>query len=615
MKKYSLPSLFVLFTLLIAACAPQATPAPVQNEQPTAVPAPTATPEPIEEAKTIVDIAVEDGRFTTLVAALEAADLAGALQGDGPFTVFAPTDDAFAALPEGTVEGLLADTDALSNVLLYHVVEGQVMAPDVLGLDGQEVETLSTESILITIDGDKVMINESTVIIPDIEASNGVIHVIDQVLLPPAPEEAMEESDEMMEEAKTIVDIAVEDGRFTTVVAALEAAGLVEALQGAGPFTVFAPTDDAFAALPEGTVEGLLGDPVALANVLLYHVVDGKVMAEDALGLDGQKVETLSGETILITIDSGSVMINESTVIIPDIEASNGVIHVIDQVLLPPAPEEAMEEAKTIVDIAVEDGRFTTLVAALEAAGLVDALQADGPYTVFAPTDEAFAALPEGTIEALLADSDALSNVLLYHVAEGKAMAADVVALDGQKVETLQGQYVDISVDGDNVMIDEALVIIPDIEASNGVIHVIDSVILPESRSVAEIAVEDGRFTTLVAALEAAGLAETMASEGSFTVFAPTDDAFAALPAGTVEGLLADIDALTNVLLYHVVDGKVMAMEVIGLDGQQVETLSGETILITIDGESVKINESTVIIPDIEASNGVIHVIDAVLIP
>jgi len=417
----------------------------------------------------------------------------------------------------------------------------------------------------------------------------------------PEPTTVPTEEPEM---SKSIVDIALEDGRFTTLVTAVQAAGLAETLSGEGSYTVFAPTDDAFAALPEGTVEGLLADIPALTNVLLYHVLEGAVMAADVVELSS--AETLQGQSVDISTEGGKVMIDGAEVLITDIEASNGVIHVIDSVILP--------ETRDIVDIAVEDGRFTTLVAAVEAAGLVDALKGEGPYTVFAPTDDAFAALPEGTVEALLADIPALT-ILLYHVIEGKVMAADVVELNNAM--TLQGQYVDIAVEDGNVMVDNAQVIITDIEASNGVIHVIDTVILPETRDIVDIAVEDGRFTTLVTAVQAANLVDTLKSEGPFTVFAPTDDAFAALPVGTVEGLLADIPALTNVLLYHVVPGKVMAADVLGLDGQSAETaLKGQSISITVDGDSVVLNDNVnVIITDIEASNGVIHVIDAVLLP
>ena len=137
----------------------------------------------LKKCRNIVDIAVEDGRFTTLVTALTEAELVETLQGDGPFTVFAPTDDAFAALPEGTIEALLADIPALTDILLYHVVAGKVMAADVVELDA--ATTVQGQDVAISTDMGKVMVNGAEVIITDIEASNGVIHVIDSVLLLP----------------------------------------------------------------------------------------------------------------------------------------------------------------------------------------------------------------------------------------------------------------------------------------------------------------------------------------------------------------------------------------------------------------------------------------------
>ncbi|HRK90807.1 MAG TPA: fasciclin domain-containing protein [Anaerolineales bacterium] len=325
MKRNSLfVGLLVAVSLVLAACAPAATPTPAP--EPTAIPEPTATPEP--ELADIVDTAVADGRFTTLVAAVEAAGLVETLKGEGPFTVFAPTDDAFAALPEGTVESLLLpeNKQALTDILLYHVVAGKVMAADVTGLES--ATTVLGKDIAIKVDMGNVYINDAQVIITDIETSNGVIHVIDAVILPPSDEAA---------ESNTIVDIAVADGRFTTLVAALQAAELVETLSGEGPFTVFAPTDDAFAALPAGTVEDLLKpeNKQALTDILLYHVVSGKVMAADVVGLTS--ATTVLGKDLTITVTDGKVFLNDTVeVIITDIEASNGVIHVIDAVLLPP---------------------------------------------------------------------------------------------------------------------------------------------------------------------------------------------------------------------------------------------------------------------------------------
>ena len=465
-----------LLAAVLAACGDDDEPDPTPTPPP-ATPAAAASPE--AKPATIVEIAVADGRFGTLAAALEAAGLVETLQGDGPFTVFAPTDDAFAALPEGTVEGLLEDIPALTDILLYHVVSGDVKAADVVTL--QSAETLQGGSLSITVEGDVVRINGAQVVIADIEASNGTIHVIDAVLLPPAPEEATAEPTEAPTEAPapgTIVDIAVADGRFETLVAALGAADLVDALSGEGPFTVFAPTDDAFAALPEGTVEGLLEDIPALTAILLYHVVAGDVKAADVVTLDS--AETLQGAALSISVEGDVVRINGAQVVIADIEASNGTIHVIDAVLLPPAPEDSAAQAEgpgTIVDIALADGRFKTLVAAVQAADLADVLSGEGPFTVFAPTDDAFAALPEGTVEGLLEDIPALTDILLYHVVAGDVKAADVVTLDS--AETLQGGLLTITVEGDVVRINGAQVVIADIEASNGTIHVIDAVLLP----------------------------------------------------------------------------------------------------------------------------------------
>lgn len=600
----TLMSIFLVLALALAACSsadPTATPAPAATEAPMAEPTEEMmeepTEEPMAESNTIVDIAVADGRFKTLVAAVEATGLVDTLKSDGPFTVFAPTDDAFAALGDEAIAGLLADPETLSQILLYHVVPGRVMAADVGALES--ATTAQGEDIAITVDGDKVMVNGANVIITDIEADNGVIHVIDAVILPPSMS---------AEAAPTIVDIAVADGNFTNLVAALEATGLVETLQGEGPFTVFAPTDEAFAALGEETIAALLADPDTLSQILLYHVVAGAVTAADVVNLDS--ATTVQGEDVTISVDNGSIMINDAMVILPDIEAANGIIHVIDTVILPPSIAAA--SLPDIVDTAAEAGQFTTLLVAAEAAGLVDTLKGEGPFTVFAPTDDAFAALGDETIAALLADPDTLANILLYHVVPGEVLAADVAEL--ASAETAAGFPVVIKATDDGVMVNNANVVASDIMASNGVIHVIDAVILPPTTDIVDTAIADGRFTTLVAAVEAAGLVDALKGEGPLTVFAPTDDAFAVLGTDTVNSLLADPETLASILLYHVVDGAVFSGDVVKLES--ATTLNGADITIRVDEDgNVFINDAQVIIADIITTNGVIHVIDAVILP
>ncbi len=285
--------------------------------------------------KDIVATAIGAGQFKTLVAAVQAAGLVEALQGKGPFTVFAPTDAAFAKLPPGTVEGLLKDPKALANILLYHVVPGEVKAAAVK--DGLVAKTLQGSTVAFKVMDGKVMINGANIVATDVMASNGVIHVIDSVILPPAAPAAPATT---VAVSKDIVATAIGAGQFKTLVAAVQAAGLVEALQGEGPFTVFAPTDAAFAKLPPGTVEGLLKDPKALANILLYHVVPGEVKA--AAVKDGLVAKTLQGSTVAFKVMDGKVMINGANIVATDVMASNGVIHVIDSVILPPAAPAAM---------------------------------------------------------------------------------------------------------------------------------------------------------------------------------------------------------------------------------------------------------------------------------
>ena len=193
---------------------------------------------------------------------------------------------------------------------------------------------------------------------------------------------------------KDIVTTAVEAGSFKTLTAALKAGGLVETLQGKGPFTVFAPTDEAFAKLPAGTVEALLKpeNKAQLVSVLTYHVVTGKVAAAQVIKLDA--AVTVNGQRVNIKVEQGNVGVDQATVATADIHCSNGIIHVIDQVLLPSGDNIPVTAAKA--------GRFKMLLAAAKAAGLVEVLAGDNPLTVFAPTDEAFAKLPAGTVESLL---------------------------------------------------------------------------------------------------------------------------------------------------------------------------------------------------------------------
>jgi uncharacterized surface protein with fasciclin (FAS1) repeats len=303
---------------------------------------------------------------------------------------------------------------------------------------------------------------------------------------------------------------------------------------------------------------------------------------------------------------------------------------------------------ENIVEVASSNDNVSTLVSAVAAGGLVETLEGEGPFTVFAPDNTAFDKLPEGLLQALLKpeNKEILSSILTYHVVSGKVKAADLIkaieeGAGTHTITTVQGGQLTASLLGDNVVLtdasgNKATVTATDVEASNGVIHILNSVVVPGDVNPADllgagdiVAVASGNedFSTLVAAVQAAGLVETLQGAGPFTVFAPNNDAFAKLPDGTLDNLLKpeSRDALTGILTYHVVAGAIDSKSLVNAisegDGKAiVETVNGEKLEATLEGESVIItdangNQVRVVAVDVEASNGVIHVIDGVVLP
>jgi uncharacterized surface protein with fasciclin (FAS1) repeats len=249
--------------------------------------------------------------------------------------VFAPTEEAFAALPAGTLEYLLANPDELTKILLYHVVAGEFKAADVVTLPS--ATTLNGADVIITVNGG-VKVNDADVIKTDIMAKNGVIHLINKVLLPPMEDANANVttgrmSPQMGPDGKIPIFPLAQKAGLRTLATALQATKLQKTLTTDGPFTVFAPTEEAFAALDPGTLEYLLANPDELTKILLYHVVAGEFKAADVVTLPG--ATTLNGADVTITVNGG-VKVNDADVIKTDILAKNGVVHLINKVLLPP---------------------------------------------------------------------------------------------------------------------------------------------------------------------------------------------------------------------------------------------------------------------------------------
>lgn len=304
----------------------------------------------------VIEIASTTPNFSILVDLVIAADLGDTLAGSGPFTLFAPTNEAFQALSTDLLESLASDIDALTEVLLYHVVPGEILSTDLV--DGASVATILGSNVSVSLD--PVMINTARVVTADIDAANGVIHVIDSVLIPPAMmedtagEDVEEEAGES-DVSSDLVETASETPGLSILVDLVAQAGLVETLKGDGPFTVFAPTNNAFRALPTGTLSMLARDIDALTEVLLYHVVADEILSQDLV--DGALVTTVLGSDVSVSLNPP--MINDADIYTADILATNGVIHVIDSVLIPPSMTED-EEDKQLMESVCVSGKPTS---------------------------------------------------------------------------------------------------------------------------------------------------------------------------------------------------------------------------------------------------------------
>ena len=553
----------------------------------------------IAQTNVFDDVIATSPNHTLLEAALIQEGLDAALSDPtANYTVFAPDDNAMNALAAALntdINGILALPN-LSDILLYHVLGAQV--PSSAVTNGLIATPLSTTNTLkLTVNGSNVFVNQATVTTVDLTTDNGVVHVIDAVVLP----------------AQTVADIAIGSPAHTSLVAAVVEAKLLPALTDPfGTFTVFAPTNTAFdnAVASLGIdIATLLGLP-NLADILLYHVLGAEVQSAGVTnGLIAAPLNTAN--TIKFTVNGSMVYANQAPISAVDLTADNGVVHVLDAVILP---------NQTVADVAIGSAAHTSLVAAVVEAKLLPALTDPfASFTVFAPTNTAFdnavASLGLADINALLALPN-LGDILLYHVLGAEVPAAGVTnGLIASPLNT--ANTIKFTVDGSMVYANQAPISAVDLTADNGVVHVLDAVVLP-NQTVADVAIGSAAHTSLVAAVVEAKLLPALTDPfASFTVFAPTNTAFdntvSALGLGDINALLA-LPNLADILLYHVLGAEVPSGSVTnGLIAAPLNTAN--TIKFTVDGAMVYANQSPISAVDLTADNGVVHVLDAVILP
>lgn len=576
----------------------------------------------------ITDIAADTPLFSTLVSVLQATGVDKALDCDRwwctRYTVFAPTNKAFLDLAELEPDLYTALTtpdtgygEHLKQLLLYHVVKGRVRSRDIK-TGSSSVESQQGEPLEVT-KGQGIQVQKANVITPfDVKANNGIIHSIDGVLIPSFL------THDIPAVASKNLDL------FSTLVDLLEQEGLKGALEADGPFTVLAPTNEAFEKLfTDLEAQGIDLKTVNVADILKYHVIQGIVPKSEVV--DGN-APTLLGEDISVSVEksrkSCDIELNGSAkVIAADVLARNGVIHVIDKVLIPPSIASAArsDTLPSIVDVVSTNKDFSILLDAVKKAGLVEALSSTDALTVFAPTNEAF---EEALVALELNGLDdiplgTLEDILLYHVLGEpvrskdlpESLLVDALNEKGIAIDARRG----VQLNGNTHVIDA------DIETSNGVIHVIDKVLLPP-KNLVEVLEEDGRFSTLLNVVGLVpGLADTLLDAEKVTIFAPTDEAFGKVPQETLDFLLQEVNvnALANLLQYHVV-GEFVPVQALK---RSLSSLLGETIsvhirrfrywwwswrtylTVTLNG-NVHVQDA-----DLLTANGVIHAIDRVLSP
>ncbi len=430
---------------------------------------------------------------------------------------------------------------------------------------------------------------------------------------------------------QNIVQVAQGNSNLSTLVAALtKYPDLVATLSGNGSFTVFAPTNTAFNNLLSAIGQTSLDDVPedVLKNVLQYHVVTtGALKASQLMAGD---VETANTEDISVTTSGGVKLNGTVNVTTADVTTTNGVVHIVDAVLVPPSITPIVG---TIVAPAYFNKDFTTLIAAVKAAdpSILTTLLSNGPsnkkLTLFAPTNEAFAAAGITT----LPDEATLNSVLKYHVIDDEILAAELPS-GSATIPTLNGDFYLSNNGSAGVFINaKSKVVATDITGSNGVVHVINRTLVPPSKSIAQLAIDlstsaNPEFTQLVAALGRTGgtatdlLEAASNGEANITVFAPTDAAFQQLYTALGVSGVNDIPlgTLTAVLQHHIVGARVFSTD---LTNGNVATLNGNVAIsatnsTVTDGKGNVANlSSNATLLDVLATNGVIHTIDRVLLP
>ncbi|XP_048358506.1 periostin isoform X3 [Sphaerodactylus townsendi] len=506
------------------------------------------------------------------------------IEGPGSFTFFAPSNEAWDLLDREIHSGLIENVNIeLYNALHNHMVNKRLLTKDLR--NGMTVVSMYNDQTLHInhYPNGVVTVNCARIIHGNQIATNGVVHVIDRVLTPVG---------------NTIQDVIEAEDDLSSLRAAAIASGVMDTLGKPGHYTLFAPTNEAFAKLPRGVLSRIMGDSVAAEALMKFHVLNTLQCSEAIMG--GAVFETLEGNTIEIGCDGESLTINGVKMVIrKDIVTTNGVIH--------PYRRDAwtLDSAKQVIELAgPQQATFKDLVAQL---GLASSLKADAQYTLLAPVNGAFSE------DTLTMDQRILKLILQNHILKVKVGLNELY--NGQFLETLGGKKLRVFVYRTAVCIENSCMIRGSKEGRNGFIHVFRELIQPSEKTLYEVLRTDKRFSTFLSLVDAADLELLLSQEGAWTLFVPTNEAFKGLTEKEKQTLISDTKALKNILLYHLIRGVYIGNGFEPGVTNILKSIQGGKLYLKVVNDSLLVNELKSKESDLLATNGVIHIIDKLLYP
>ncbi|KAJ8266680.1 hypothetical protein GJAV_G00133390 [Gymnothorax javanicus] len=505
------------------------------------------------------------------------------IEGAGSFTMFTPSNEAWELLDPEVRSGLVSNVNVeLYNALHYHMVDGRLLTKDLRNGMMLTSKYLDLGLYINHYRNGVVTVNCARIINGNQIATNGVVHVIDRVITTAGT---------------SIRDIIEVKDELSTLSALAQEAGLLDKLGEPGQMTLFAPTDEAFDKIDREVLNRLMSDKGVLQALLKYHLLKS-VQCSEAI-MAGSYYETEEGTNIEIGCDGDSLTVNGIKMVLKkDIVASNGVIHLIDQVLMPDSAKDVMEL------VGPSQSRFGDMVAEL---GLQSAMKPKAEYTLLAPLNSAF------SDEIMRMDQRLLKIILQNHIVNLKMTLSKLY--NGQLLETLGGKLLRVFIYRTAVCIENACMVRGSKEGSNGALHLMRTLIKPAETSMFKRLKVDGRFKIFLTLMEKAGLIDLLNQEGAFTLFAPTDDAFAGLSKEDMALLTRDIDALRTILLYHVSRGIFINGGLEGGVTNLLKSIQGGKLQVLSVNNSIRVNSLNVSDNDLMASNGVIHVVKTLLYP